>query len=142
MVRLQNGPFSSEGRVQVYCNGVWYTVCGGSSFSVNDADTVCLQLGYKGSGDITEMLEPAVCSTSMYVWKTFIISKFTIFISYNYCLPVTGLLLPLQNGFISSRVHKPGPVSIPVNNVLILVSQYNNFYALLMHTCSVVSKPH
>ncbi len=55
MVRLQDGPFSSEGLVEVYCNGVWNKVCGGSSFSVNDADTVCLQLGYKGSGDITEV---------------------------------------------------------------------------------------
>ena len=48
MVRLQNGSYSSEGIVEVFCNGVWGTVCG-NSISTNDANSICLQLGYKGA---------------------------------------------------------------------------------------------
>ena len=50
MVRLQNGSYSSEGVVETFCNGVWTTACG-SSFTTNDANSVCMQLGYK-AGEI------------------------------------------------------------------------------------------
>ena len=45
MVRLTGGNYSSEGLVEVFCNGQWGTVCD-NGFSSNDANTVCKQLGY------------------------------------------------------------------------------------------------
>ena len=48
MVRLTNGKFTSEGLVEVYCNGQWGTVCD-DGFSITDANTVCKQLGYSSA---------------------------------------------------------------------------------------------
>ena len=45
MIRLQGGNYSNEGRVEVYCNGQWGTVCD-DGFSSIDARTICQQLGY------------------------------------------------------------------------------------------------
>ena len=45
MVRLQGGDYSSEGRVQVYCNGQWGAICD-NGFGSSGALTVCKQLGY------------------------------------------------------------------------------------------------
>ena len=45
MVRLQGGNFSNEGRVEVYCNGQWGTICS-TGFGTTDANTICKQLGY------------------------------------------------------------------------------------------------
>ena len=45
MIRLQGGNFSNEGRVEVYCNGQWGTICD-NGFSSTDALTICKQLGY------------------------------------------------------------------------------------------------
>ena len=45
MVRLINGEFVNEGRVEVYCNEEWGTVCS-NNFGSTDADTICQQLGY------------------------------------------------------------------------------------------------
>lgn len=45
MIRLQGGPHSNIGHVQVYCNGHWGAVCS-NGFDNDDADTVCKQLGY------------------------------------------------------------------------------------------------
>ena len=45
MVRLTGGNYTSEGLVEVYCNGQWGTVCD-NGFSSTDADIVCKQLGY------------------------------------------------------------------------------------------------
>ena len=45
MIRLQGGNFSNEGRVEVYCNGQWGTICD-NGFSSTDAQTICKQLGY------------------------------------------------------------------------------------------------
>ena len=45
MIRLQGGNYSNEGRVEVYCNGQWGTICD-DQFSGIDARTICKQLGY------------------------------------------------------------------------------------------------
>lgn len=44
-VRLVDGNYVTEGRVEVYCSDQWGTVC---NFYVDPdaADTVCVQLGY------------------------------------------------------------------------------------------------
>ena len=45
MIRLQGGNYSNEGRVEVYCNGQWGTICS-TEFDYTDANTICKQLGY------------------------------------------------------------------------------------------------
>ena len=47
MIRLQGGSYSNQGRVEVYCNGQWGTICD-DGFSSTDANTICKQLGYTG----------------------------------------------------------------------------------------------
>ena len=45
MIRLQGGDYSNQGRVEVYCNGQWGTICS-DGFDSTDALTICKQLGY------------------------------------------------------------------------------------------------
>ena len=47
MIRLQGGNYSNQGRVEVYCNGQWGTICD-DGFDSTDANTICKQLGYGG----------------------------------------------------------------------------------------------
>ena len=45
VVRLVNGPTEYEGRVEVYHNGVWGTVCGINGWNWNAAQVVCQEMG-------------------------------------------------------------------------------------------------
>ena len=45
MIRLQGGIYFNQGRVEVYCNGQWGTICD-DGFGSTDAQTICKQLGY------------------------------------------------------------------------------------------------
>ena len=49
MVRLQDGNYSNDGRVEVYCNGQWGTVCHDDENTDSTGDTICRQLGYSGA---------------------------------------------------------------------------------------------
>merc|ERR1712002_534772 len=49
-VRLTDGSYPSEGRVEVFLNGVWGTVMD-DHFGMEDARVVCKSLGYGGAAN-------------------------------------------------------------------------------------------
>ena len=71
IVRLSNGSYTHEGRVEVYSNGKWHNVCG-HKWSFETADIICRELGYSfaihpstsanfGKGSFSMMSIPIVC---------------------------------------------------------------------------------
>ena len=73
-VRLSGGRNGSEGRVEVFYNGSWGTVCD-DSWDINDANVICRQLGFDhateavsysgfGQGDGVIWLDDVACHGS------------------------------------------------------------------------------
>uniref|UniRef100_A0A1X7SXN5 SRCR domain-containing protein n=1 Tax=Amphimedon queenslandica TaxID=400682 RepID=A0A1X7SXN5_AMPQE len=83
MVRLQGGYYSNEGRVEVYCNGQWGTICS-TGFSTSDANTICRQLGYDSG---SRRYDSLYGNTSQPIWSTnmYSTSYATCFGSSNSC---------------------------------------------------------
>lgn len=44
-LRLQDGPSQYQGRVEIFLDGEWRTICD-DTWDIADADVVCRQLGY------------------------------------------------------------------------------------------------
>ena len=65
-VRLVGGNSENEGRVEIYYNNTWGTVCGGYTWDQSDSNTVCRQLGYTGA--TRSYLSPLINQENAPVW--------------------------------------------------------------------------
>ena len=54
-IRLAGGSDQYEGRVEICFNETWGTICDGS-WSTNDANVACRQLGYAATGKLSSVL--------------------------------------------------------------------------------------
>lgn len=54
MLRLVGTNFVNEGRVEVYCNGEWGTICN-QNFGSDDRRVICQQLGYNKAFEISDL---------------------------------------------------------------------------------------
>ena len=54
-VRLVGGSTEYKGRVEIWYQGVWGTVCG-HFWSVEESDVVCRMLGFSDSGSLPYLL--------------------------------------------------------------------------------------
>lgn len=48
LIRLVGGENAGEGRVEIFHQGVWGTICG-NHWTVNEANVICRELGYARS---------------------------------------------------------------------------------------------
>ena len=91
-VRLVGGNSENEGRVEIYYNNTWGTVCGDGYWSQTDSNTVCRQLGYTAG---RRYYSTVFVSESVPVWMDHV-NCYT----FDLCLGKCSF-----NGFGNSRCH-------------------------------------
>lgn len=55
-IRLIDGPYRSEGILELYFFGQWGGVCGGRAFDLVTADAACIALGYTRSRSVPRLV--------------------------------------------------------------------------------------
>ena len=48
-LRLAGGDSMASGRLEIYWNMKWYTMCGWSGWDINAATVICRQIGFAGA---------------------------------------------------------------------------------------------
>ena len=59
-IRLNGGSNDNEGRVEIFLDGQWGTVCD-IGWSLPDAEVACIQLGYQAAAKATSSVCVCVC---------------------------------------------------------------------------------
>jgi hypothetical protein len=65
-IRLVEGRYVSQGKLEVYCNGQWGTVCD-DLFEIDEANTVCQHLGYTNAVSFSQF-GPYGNNTNQPIW--------------------------------------------------------------------------